>query len=59
MKITKPPKSVHKNVTQETYSDIEQTTGQSRLHSELEEVRLSRYNTLSHQAGIRFFSPAS
>lgn len=47
------------NKDEETYSTMDATTGQSKLHSESEDDRLSRYNTLSHQAGIRFFSPES
>lgn len=39
-----------------TYSDTEQTTGQSKEHSVPELARLSRYRTRSHQAGMRFFS---
>jgi hypothetical protein len=38
---------------------IEATTGQSNEHSATDTERLSRYSTLSHQAGIRFFSPES
>lgn len=43
----------------ETYRKIEATTGHAKLHSDVGEDRLSRYNILSHQAGIRFFSPES
>jgi len=43
----------------ETYCDIEDTTGQSKLHSAPKCFLLSRYRILSHQAGIRFFSPES
>lgn len=43
----------------ETYCIIEATTGHSKLHSVSCFVRLSRYNILSHQAGMRFFSPES
>jgi len=38
---------------------IEATTGHSNEHSATDTERLSRYSTLSHQAGIRFFSPES
>jgi hypothetical protein len=42
-----------------TYCKIDDTTGQSKLHSETGAGRVSRYIILSHQAGIRFFSPES
>jgi len=38
---------------------IDETTGHSNEHSATGAERLSRYNILSHQAGIRFFSPES
>lgn len=38
---------------------IAATTGHSSEHSATDTARLSRYSTLSHQAGIRFFSPES
>lgn len=38
---------------------MDATTGHSKLHSESEDDRLSRYSILSHHAGIRFFSPES
>lgn len=38
---------------------MEATTGHPKLHSTVVLDRLSRYNTRSHQAGIRFFSPES
>nr|GMC50186.1 hypothetical protein Iba_chr01bCG14700 [Ipomoea batatas]GME02048.1 hypothetical protein Iba_contig3595CG0010 [Ipomoea batatas] len=44
---------------QASYCKIEDTTGQSKLHVVTELGRLSRYKILSHQAGIRFFSPES
>lgn len=43
----------------QTYSKIEDTTGQSKLDAATEAERLSRYKILSHQAGVRFFSPES
>lgn len=43
----------------ETYSDTEETMGHSKLHSVPEVRLLSRYKILSHQAGMRFFSPES
>jgi hypothetical protein len=42
-----------------SYDVIEATTGHSNEHSATDTERLSRYSTLSHQAGIRFFSPES
>ena len=42
-----------------TYCNIEETTGHCKLHSDTGDERLSRYNILSHQAGMRFFSPES
>lgn len=42
-----------------TYCKIEETTGQSKLHVDTVLEQLSRYNILSHQAGMRFFSPES
>lgn len=42
-----------------TYCKIEETTGHSKLHSATAAERLSRYKILSHQAGMRFFSPES
>lgn len=45
--------------SRKTYCDIEDTTGHSKLHSDTDAERLSRYRILSHQAGMRFFSPES
>lgn len=42
-----------------TYCKIEETTGQSKLQVDTVFEQLSRYNILSHQAGMRFFSPES
>lgn len=42
-----------------TYCNTDATTGQSKLHVDTEAERLSRNKILSHQAGIRFFSPES
>jgi len=47
------------NGDQVTYCKIDATTGQSKLQSEAGATRVSRYIILSHQAGIRFFSPES
>lgn len=38
---------------------MEAATGLPKLHGIEGAARLSRYSTLSHQAGIRFFSPES
>lgn len=45
--------------SRKTYCDIEETTGHPKQHSDTEAERLSRYRILSHQAGMRFFSPES
>lgn len=42
-----------------TYCKIDETTGHSKLESDTEADRLSRYIIRSHQAGMRFFSPES
>lgn len=54
-----PYKCVKSNHGRKTYLDIEETTGHSKLHSDNKADRLSRYKILSHQAGMRFFSPES
>lgn len=41
------------------YCTIDDTTGHSKLHSDVVVGRVSRYMTLSHHAGILFFSPES
>jgi len=42
------------------YKRTDPIMGQSKSHSDIPgPVRQSRYITLSHQAGIRFFSPES
>jgi len=43
----------------EHYIIVDETTGHFKLHSVYEIDWLSLYITLSHQAGIRFFSPES